>query len=332
LSNSSSNKYSASIFSGPAFNRYTWDLKLYKDYVYYTESFGTQGQESITADIRYFLTPRFALTGTTGYEKYDYITVVSNPEGPFWLAGIFWQPSQLTTLNVSAGDRFFGRTYALDFNHRSRHLQWRASYSDNVTTTRSNFVIPQNVSTFDYINALVAGSVTDPALRAQLVNQYIASRGLPATIFNAVNFFSNQAFLERRGDASVTYSSAKTTSVLSFFHDVRTTGETGTTNSALFGPNDFNIRNNITQQGASLLFNWAFWPNTNADINFGFDDTLFREIDREDKLKFLRIGVRRQMTRKMTGAVDYRYTILDSNVPQFNYRENAVTASIKVQF
>ena len=331
LPTSWSNKYSANITSGPAFRTYTWDLKLYKENVYYQQG-GDQGQESITGDLRYFLTPLFALTAGTGYEKYDYPFFGDKPEGSFWNGGIFWQPSTLTTLSVSSGKRFFGRVYALDFSHRSRRLLWKASYGENITTTRSNFVIPQTLNTSDYLSALISASISDPVQRAQAVNQLIAQRGLPAALANSVNFFTDQVFLQKRGDASVAYNSAKTTTVLSFFRDVRDSNAIGALGSVLLGQGDFGQSANIRQQGVGLLFNWAFQPRTNADFNIGYSDTLFRDTGQKDRLKFLRLGLRHQLTPKMTGAVDYHYNQRDSTAAEFDYKENAVSASVNVRF
>jgi uncharacterized protein (PEP-CTERM system associated) len=331
LSNSSANKYSATITSGPAFNRYTWDVKVYKETDYYQEG-EDQGQENVTGNLRYFLTPRLALTGSGGYEKFDFPTVGNKPEGSFWSAGIFWRPSTLTSLSLSGGHRFYGPSYALDFSHRSRHLVWRWSYNETINTTRSNFVNTPSLSTFDFLSSLVGAGISDPTQRALLINQLIAQRGLPSTLPNAVNFFSNRTFLEKRADGSITYNSGKTTSVLSIFRDIRDTNAIGSLSTTLFGADDFDASNNIRQQGASFLFNWAFWPKTNADINVGYNDTLFRDSDREERLKFIRLGLRHQMTPKMTGAVDYRYTKRDSNVPAADYKENAVDASVNVRF
>jgi len=332
LSNSSANKFSATMTSGPAFYRYTWDLKLYKETDYYQQS-ADQNQENVTGNLRYFLTPRFALTGGTGYEKFDYLTVGNKPEGAFWNAGILWRPSPLTSLTLSGGHRFYGPSYALDFSHRSRRLLWRWSYSEAVNTARSNFVNPpQGVSTFGFLSSLVGAGISDPTLRAQIINQIIAQRGLPSTLPSAVNFFSNRAFLEKRADGSLTYNSAKTTSVLSIFRDIRDAKAIGSLSTSLFGTDDFSNSLNIRQQGMSALFNWAFLPRTNADINFGYVDTLFRDSGEEDRLKFIRLGLRHQMSRKVTGAIDYRYTQRDSNVPGVVFQENAVDASINVRF
>jgi uncharacterized protein (PEP-CTERM system associated) len=179
---------------------------------------------------------------------------------------------------------------------------------------------------------LISASISDPVQRAQAVNQLIAQRGLPAALANSVNFFTDQMFLQKRSDASVAYNSAKTTTVLSFFRDERDSNEIGALSSALVGLSDFGQSGNIRQQGVGLLFNWAFEPRTNADINIGYSDTLFRDTGRKDKDKFVRLGLRHQLTPKMTGAVDYHYNQRDSTDTGFDYKENAVSASVNVRF
>ena len=332
LSNSDSNKYTVNITSSSAFSRYTWGVRLYREDVKYKTALD-QSTEYANLDLRYFLTPRFALTATEGYEKYDYPTDGKKPQGNYWSAGFAWQPSSLTSLSVAGGEHYYGRSYTFDFSHRSRHLLWKASYNESISTTRSNFLLPQTaVDVFSNLDALLSASIADPVLRTQVVNALITQRGLPGTLLNPVNSLANQPFLEKRADASVAWNTAKTTIVLNVFRDTRDTSAIGSQSSLLFGTNDFRNSTNIRQDGVGVLVDWAFAPKTNININVGYSNILFRDSARTDDLKFIRTGLRHQFRPKITGSLDYRHLERDTNQPNGNYKENAISAGVNIRF
>ncbi|MES2353879.1 MAG: TIGR03016 family PEP-CTERM system-associated outer membrane protein [Pseudomonadota bacterium] len=326
LSNSQSNKYSINVESGPAYNRYKWAVKLFKEDVDYTTA-ADQGSRIANFDFSYFLTPRFALTATEGYEKYNFLTTGDKPQGNYWSAGINWQPSSLTNLKLSGGEHYYGRTYALDFMHRSHAFLWQASYNESVTTSRANFLMTDTIGTFNSLDKLLSNQFPDPLDRARRINFLIERFGLD--VFNVLN---NQTFLEKRGDASVTWYSGKTTFVLSVFSDARDTDSIGSVSGVFGGSAGFNNSSNTRQIGTNLLFDWACAPKTNININTGYSDMKFRDTDEEQKLKYVRAGVRRQLTPKATGFLSLRHEMGDSTGSGSSYRENAISASVNLRF
>src|SRR5204862_37892 len=151
----------------------------------------------VSADLRYALTPRFGFIGTVGYENYDYLFIGEKPEGNFWSGGIFWQPSNLTSLTFSVGERFYGRTKALDFSHQSRWFLWSAHYSEDITSARENFLVPNFNAAALNDSPLLKQRYPDDLERARLINEFITLTG--------TNFITNRIFLEKRFDASVAF-------------------------------------------------------------------------------------------------------------------------------
>lgn len=331
LSNSDSDKVVVAVKSGTAFSRIGWALNYSKEIVNYQASQDTRA-ESVSADIRYALDPRFALLTTVGYEKNDFAFIGPKPVGEFYDAGVDWQPSILTHLRATVGERFFGRTYFLDYSHRSRKFLWTARYSENIASTRSQLLLPSSIDTFAYLDALSTSQIPDPIQRARFVNDFIATRGLSPTLFSATNFFTNRTFLEKRFEASVALNTPKTTSILNVFQVDRSAAAIGAISTGFFGGDDFSTSTNLLQRGASVLFNWRFAAKTGVDLNTGFSNTLFRDRGREDNLKFIRVGLRQQLQPKVTGTVDYRHVQRDSDAASGNYKENALTAGITIRF
>ncbi len=330
LGTSEADKVFLTLRSGTAFNRFGWGLNYFKEVVTYRFSQDTSA-ESVSADFRYAINPRLAVIATTGYEKNDFVVLGPSPEGRFWNAGIIWHPSNLTTLRATGGERFFGRTYAFNFDHRSRLFLWSASYGESINTTRSNLQIPVSVDTFSFLDALVSSQISDPIARAQFVNNFIIARNLPATLSSTANFFTNQTFLEKRANGTVSFSTAKTTSAANIFRVDRSAAAVGGV-STVFSTDNFVNSANLTQTGGSLLFNWRFAPKTAADFGVGSTRTKFRESSRSEDLKYIRVGLRHQLRPRVTSSLDYRHVRRDSNDGSGNYNENAISAAIYIRF
>ena len=327
---SSSDNLYAALTGGTWFGRLGWTLAYSRQNLDYENSQDVQ-LENVALRLRYALNPRFGLTATTGYEKNNYVYIGEKPDGRFWTAGFTWQPSSLTSLDVSIGDRFFGRTYGLGFVHRSRSLVWNAGYSESITTSRQQFLIPQVFSTFDYLNTLLAPIVTDPLERALLVTVLIESRGLPKSVLNPVNFFSSRTFLDKAFSASVGFNAGKTTSSVNVFHSTRDALEANSASSAL-GNDNFNTSTNIRQVGGAFVFNWRFAPKTSVDFDTGLSETTYRDTGQVDKLRHVRAGIGHSFTPRTAGRIDVRHNSRTSTSAGAEYDENAVVASLGIRF
>lgn len=104
-----------------------------------------EGSEAIVLSLR--------LTETVGTETNVIEHSTSGGlDSLFWLAGFKWAPSTRTSLEASAGHRFFGPSYVVNFHHESRLFNFHAVYSE-VATNAS-----ETVALTDFI----AGQQTDP--------------------------------------------------------------------------------------------------------------------------------------------------------------------------
>lgn len=331
LATSNADKISAQVQSGPAFNRYAWVLSYDREQI--DQAGNELFFETTSGTLRYFFNPRFAVLGTLGYEKQEFPSFNTLPSGEFWNVGFQWQPDTLTSMTATIGERFFGRTYSLDFSRRTRQFRWFASYSEGTTTTRSQFFVPTNVDTATFLNALLVTAIPDPVERARAVNTFIATRGLPPSLLTSVNFFSNRVFLQKQADASVAYYTGKTTVALNLFRTVRDATATG---AAAVGPviDDFANSLYIVQKGGSIVFDWLVAPKTNSDTQIGVNRITYRDSGREDEFRFFRTGIRHQLSPKTTTTLDYRHVQRDSSssLSGANYRENAIVAGIFIRF
>lgn len=331
LPSSDANRASASLRSGPAYTRTAWGITYNKQTVDYSEGQPTTRTENVVANGRYSIEPRFALLGTIGYEKNDYAVIGPKPQGTLWNAGFAWQPSKLTSLTATGGERFFGKTYALDFVQRSRSFFWNVRYSENIGSSRDQSLSTNVPRTSSFVGPLAGADIADPTERARFVDDFIIRNGLPTTIFAASDSLTNRNFLEKRLGASVTYNTPRNTSILSIFRVNRDADAIGTVPTGP-GTDDVAANVNVVQTGGSLLVNWRVAPRTGLDFSVGADEYRFRNADRDDKVKYVRLGLRHRLRPKVTGALDYRHVERDSNAQGAEYKENAISAALVIRF
>lgn len=320
LSNSDSDKFFFNLRSGEAFNRFGWGLNYVKEKVDYSSSEDYK-TETTTFDGRWGLNPRFSLIGTIGYEKNDYFYIGEKPYGKFWTAGILWKPSNLTSLSLSTGKRFYGTTKALDFSRRSKRFVWTASYSEDITSTRENFLVRNR--TPEQLNKQLEIAYPDPVQRTELINEYLA--------VNDQNFFTNQVFLQKRFNSSVVYNSGKTIYIFNTFKDRRDAQTIGSV-SMFLGTSDFGFSNNILQTGSSFFINYRFAPKTSVNFELGETTVEYLSTDREDTLKTINTGVSHQFSLKTSGSLNVRHVQHKSNFSIQDYKENAIIGALTITF
>lgn len=335
LSNSQSDKILMSLKSGTDFRMLGWGLNYNKQRIDFNSS-QTVDLETYGGDLRYLITPHLSLTATGGEEKNSYPSLTGKSSGgPFWTAGFAWNPSQRTSIAANAGKRFFGNTYSLKADHRSRRTFWNVSYDEGITTTRDQFLLPATIDTAGFLAKspqFIAAFPTE-AERLAAAETFISANGLPTSLADSVNLLTNRFFLQKSLRASVSITGVRSTIVLSLFDIKREAQTSQTADSALLGTSDLSLLDNTKQVGVSALWNRRISPRTSANISAAYTRTSSPASGRQDEFKTLRIGLTRQLQPKVNGTIELRHNELDSNQSSsFAYKENAITASVNIRF
>ena len=332
LSDSQADKILAKLTSGNDFRKLGWGLNYHKQRIDF-DSGQTVTQESYGGDLRYLITPHLNLIATGGYEKNDYLSITGNSAGSYWTAGFAWRPSLRTSIEASAGKRYFGDTYSVKADHRSRRTAWNLSYTEGITTTRSEFQLPATIDTAGLLDRLLTSSIPDPVVRQQVVENFIRENGLPDSLADSVNYLTNRFFLQKRLQASVSFVGVRNTVVLSLFDVKREAQTSQTADSAILGTSNLSLFDNTKQEGVHALWNRRLSPLTSANFNASYTRTRSLTTDREDENKTIRIGLTRRLQPKVDGTLELRRKQLDSNQSSSDeYTENAITASINIRF
>jgi uncharacterized protein (PEP-CTERM system associated) len=325
VSDSTANLINLQLASGPAYKLLTWNLSYAREAVHYKNQQDTNA-EVILANARRLITPTVGLLAQAGYEDYKSGVVGPASQGPRWSAGFDWTPTPRTRLAATAGERFFGHTYYLDFRHRTRLTAWSTGYSENVTSTRAESFAPIATSTASYLDPLFQSSISDPEARQKAVDELIAQRGLPPRLGAPVNFFSGQLFLVKRWQASAGILGVRNVLIANVFMETR---------DALAGSvvtGDFAASNTIRQTGTGLLWNWRVTAQNAWTLSVNYTRNEFPGIARVDDLTQVRMGLTRQFHPRLSGSLNYRRQQNDSNQSASSYTENAVLATLRMRF
>ena len=341
LSGSQSDTILLSLTSGSAFRKLGWGLNYNKQKIDGLGTLGTLGtlntsieSEQYMGNLRYRVSSKFSLTGTSGYQKFSYTSIIGQSAGSFWTTGFIWTPSERTNITANTGKAFFGTTYTLMASHHTRRSNWNLSYNQNITTTRDQFMIPATTNTANFLNQLWTSNIPDPVMRQQTVDAFIRNNGLSASIFNPINILTNQFFLQKRLQATVALSGTKNTLVFSMFHMLQEAQTLGNANSALSGANNFTLNNNTKQIGGNALWSHQISPRTSANVSAMYIKSNILDTGQEDETKTFTAGLTKLIRPKLNGAVNFRHVERTSNTIQDGaaYRENAIIASLSMRF
>ncbi|MGZ8291806.1 MAG: TIGR03016 family PEP-CTERM system-associated outer membrane protein [Telluria sp.] len=330
LGNSDSRTASFSLVSGDNWRDLGWDVRLREQRID-DELAPESTSQMASLGLRVPLGRTLALTANAGYDKYDYEALGGTNEGRSWSAGFSWTPTPRTRVDANAGRRYYGSSYFLSANHRTRRTVWSVHYNDEVTSTRAQFLLPSSIDTAAMLDQLFSASITDPAARRRAVEAYMRATGLPPSLANSINYFSNRYFLQKQLQASAAFRTARTRTVLSAFATRRNALSTSGEGTAPVGPGPIGLEENTRQSGASALWNWSL--NSRTELNASLNATR-AESDLNGFVanhKAARLSLSRQLRSKMSGTVEVRHVKGPTGSLGAEYSENAISAALTMQ-
>jgi hypothetical protein len=163
------------------------------------------GQAQLLLGWRPNLDLNIFISGGSEYSGY----LADDRTHPIYDAGFTWRPGKRTTLDVSAGHRFYGETYNVSLKHSTRMTDWQISHTKSATTTQDSFAaLVQQTGTYLGIPAIFRGHGT------VLSNTYILQEitQLLLTLRGARNTVGLSAYRSKSSNlTNVTISSSAST-------------------------------------------------------------------------------------------------------------------------
>ncbi|HEY1042883.1 MAG TPA: TIGR03016 family PEP-CTERM system-associated outer membrane protein [Telluria sp.] len=317
--------------SGVNFRRWAWSIEASHQSL--DDSFAQESDTSnASATLRWNMSQEFSISATGGYDKYDFHSHEGATEGTFWRVGFAWQPSPRTSLAASIGERFFGRTYYLAANHRSRNTTWDISYNEEVTTSRSQFFLPAAVDTAALLDRLFTPLYPDPLLRKLAVMAYMRATGLPPALADQVNYLSNRYMLQKQFMATAMYRTARSSFTLNLYDVRRRALSRFEADSRLLGNQLATLNDNTRQRGINGFWNWQLTARSALNVAMTNSRSESLTTGRSDETQALGIALTRQFTPRLRAAAEVRHVRGALLSGDEKYRENSISASVSMQF
>lgn len=278
------------------------------------------------------LTSSLNFVASTGYEKNDFQSNTSSePAGRSWSAGTSWNPSARTSVNVSAGKRYFGNTYAINANHRSHDSILSIVYSEDITTSYSQFLTQSRTDASTLLNQLWQANIPDPVLRLQAIETYLGIAQVLGPTVGSVNYFSHRYFLQKQLNLSMAMSGSRSALILSFNANRRTAQTDSKIDSPLLGAAQFALEDQTRQLSGNVSWNWRMSARGSLNLTASYNKVQSESVAREDSNVVLNVGLSRQIARNTYVSVDLR-NVKHNSSSGFNYRENGLRASLNLRF
>jgi uncharacterized protein (PEP-CTERM system associated) len=336
--NANSNAIAATLSSGTRFTDLSWGLNYSLRKIQNRNAVNTANNtdvtfESASATAGYVLTRHFRVFGTIGHDSNDYLSS-SGTSGAFYSAGFGWSPSRLTSFEASAGERYFGRTFSLAANHRTRLSQWTVRYSEDVSDI-SQQLLQQSSRTFWVCQG---GSVYDTATYpqppagltclAQPATPFeLAALGVPLTSLVANGDIGTSIatgiYIIKNFNAGVSWDLGKLGFGLSAQDTKRLYQMLGNAQDHIQGvTGSVSYRLSETVTASSVL----------SLTRTSLDSSLTNGVPRQDDFVSLSLSLNRRFNDKLYGALTFRRTQRSSNVANAGYDEDSLMASINKRF
>ncbi len=330
LGSSEGDSLTVNVNSGASFQKFTWGMQASSSDID-TAALPETHSRTVNANVGFGLTRQLRLTASAGYDKYTYEALSDKTEGANWSTGFRWTPSSRTDVEATLGRRYYGDSYSLRLMHRSRRTVWNITYGDDVTTSRSQFLIPSTVDTAALLNQMFMANYPDPVQRALIVAAYMRATGLPSSLPNSVNYFSNRYVLQKQLNASVAFRAARSTAVLSAYRTRREALTTGRADSSLLGSSNFNLNDNVNQGGANATINYQLNARTNLSLSSSYMRAESLSLDLHSRTRTTGLTASHTFGRGTSGSVALRRTNGNAGLSSTPYTENSVSAQLTIQ-
>jgi uncharacterized protein (PEP-CTERM system associated) len=331
LGSSEGKSVAASLASGSHFDTLGWNLD-YNRQELDNRLAGPSSSEMALAGLRLRVARSLSLTASTGYDRYDFQSLGGRTEGRNWAGGFIWAPTSRTNVQASWGHRYFGPSGSLAASHRTRRSVWSVHYSDAITTSRAQFLLPASIDTSSMLDKLFLTSFPDPVARQQAVQAYMQMSGLPTSLADSVNYFSNRYMRQKQFQAAVGLNGAHGSWMLTAFDTRRQALSVQQSDSELLGSQLSSLNNNTSQRGVSSLYNYRLSSRTTALFTATVARTESIDAGQVQDTRMLRFGMTHQLSSRMQGAFEVRHaTGGTSALTSRTYTENAVSATLSMQ-
>lgn len=195
-----------------------WGLDAKQEETVYTNSGSLAVRDEIVrARGLYAFTPHFEAGLIGGYEHYS--TSYASLGHSIYGVQADWRPNLFTRLGGVVERRFFGTGWDVSASQQIQQLSLRMNWTRGPSTFLAGLqTIPSGVSLSTLLNGMLASQYPDPAARARAVQNLLSVTGLPSTLPNAINYYTQSATLQDTFTATAVLLAQRNSYSASVFH------------------------------------------------------------------------------------------------------------------
>jgi uncharacterized protein (PEP-CTERM system associated) len=323
--NTTSDSGQVAFDGGTALSLLDWSADASRVLTQYAGGGGETQDNQANLGLNYKVTPELKLSINGGYEadNFDGSTVRS---GGTYGGGVDWHPSEVTHLTANIEHRLFGNSYAIGFEHRTPRTTWLLSDSRDVVTGNNQPSLGSD--TVSNLLAAKYAGVTDPAQRAQLINndlQSLFAQGLgPNSVLNFL-YLSNSVAIQHTQFFSFTLNGVRDT--VTFFAN---RSEASQLLNASGLSDDFNKSAVIRQVGYTLVGSHKLTPQSTLDLTLQQQRTTGQSSDLATTLRSVFLNWSSQIGKHTFVTLGTRHA--ESRSTTVPYYETAVIGSLRLDF
>jgi uncharacterized protein (PEP-CTERM system associated) len=330
----------AQLGNPTAYRRLGWGLDYERTDTTYTDAVEQDFMQEIGRATLYFTaTPELRLRAIAGRETNDY-SVRDGESENIYGAGFDWRPSGRTSLTATFEARLFGNGYDVQFSHRMPKLGWLPS-------SRWDIAFVRDITS--QIETLAGGYVLDPVFqslltlfddplfiaifpdadvrRDRLVQLYQELGGQ----LNPVR--SNLYYLERSARGGVSLIGARNVLTLTVERSDRE--RLNTLGGFSFG-DDLSIFERIETSSGVLSLSHRLSGVSSLRASLLFEDSEgdggIGGTQLQTERTVASIGLTTRLGAYTVGGLSYRHQRSNSDESEFEFTENAITASLAMRF
>ncbi len=316
-------RWKARLGDPSAFRLFGWQADYERtDTTYDERRYRSLSEEIGRATFFVNLTPQFRVYAIAGHESSDYLRA-EGEDGEFFGGGFDWQPNARTRLSAVAEDRFIGRMYNVQFNHRMSRLVWNASFRNEISSST---------------DALAARYDDDPLFQAILNNPGLVSayedplerenvaRRLYDEAYGVDSLLTNAYYLERSAGARVSFLGVR--NVLSLSLQRRNRSPVSQTGAS--GVDDLADYRRVDTRSATVSLNHRLSGRSALVAAYTHSKSeAYGGVNRETERRSTTVGISTRLGPNTSGSVSFRHQTSDG---VSTYTENAVIGHLGMRF
>ncbi len=294
-------EFSTDFAGGRRFANLPWTFRSSREFVDNKGGASDFDLLDVDGEIRPVINRRWSVLAGINYKDNDFGATSKKESGFSGRLGGVWHPSARTEVEAGINRQFFGTGPFISLSHRSRRAIWTASYDEQFTTSRATRMTRELIPLTDPFGI----PVVDPGTGAQITIP-VDTPSLTDEVIVTKSFSGSMFYRGRRTDAGV-----------NLFYTKRAFQQTD---------NDEDL------MGFSVSLDRRLSRRTNANLAASWQQSERLGGSSKDRFWNTTASLSHQITPDLTASLNYRHARQSSTDGGSQYRENAVSMLIGMEF